>query len=129
VIKLDNDVINKVYDLIDEIKSHQTYVDMKDAKAAIDASREVRALSEHFKKAEQAYNNAKQYGKHHPDFERYKNTFQRASRDLFSHPLVKKYKANERALNQLLEHISEQLAQSVSSTIKVDKDLAFYLGG
>ncbi|MGM0435517.1 MAG: YlbF family regulator [Bacillota bacterium] len=127
---MDQKNIELAYELVDEIKQTKTYLDYAEALAAIEESAEVQALSKAFKEAETAYNDAKQYGKHHPDLKKRQHSFQMTKKALFEHPLVKTFKASERALQQILDNVASSIATSVSPRIKVNYNTGFpQIGG
>ncbi|MFW5894655.1 MAG: YlbF family regulator [Bacillota bacterium] len=112
------EVITLAYELVDEIKSSETYRSFKAADLAVKESKAILELSEAFKSAEEKYNDAKQYGKHHPDLKTRQKDFQAAKKALYEHPLVKTYKEKERALQTMLDEIGSTLAKSVSPRLR-----------
>ncbi len=127
---MEDKLIEKTYDLLDEIKSTPAYQGLLTLNKQINADEHVKQLITLFKTSEAKYNDAKRYGKHHPDLKQYKAEFQKASYELFRHPLVKQYKVYERELNTLLETIASELAAIVSPRLSVKKSLSISnLGG
>ena len=127
---MDDALIEKAYDLVDEIKTTQTYRLLKQADEAIQESKEVSTLIETFKKAEEHFNEVKKYATHHPEYETSKKAFQKASYELFRNPLVKQYKKHERALNTMLDEIATELGETISPRLNIDTGLSFSpLGG
>jgi len=122
--------IELAYELVDEIKQTDTYLHYLEAEQAIKNDSVVQNLSKAFKEAEDAYNDAKQYGKHRPDLKKRQRTFQLAKKALFEHPLVKTYKASEKALQQTLDNVASSIAEAVSPRIKVNYNTGFpQIGG
>lgn len=112
------EVLTLAYELVDEIKDSETYRAYRHADQAVRESDEVKMLSKAFKETEEKYNDAKQYGKHHPDLKKRQKAFQNAKKALYDHPLVKDQKEKERALQTMLDDIGSTLAKSVSPRLK-----------
>ena len=122
--------IELAYELVDEIKQTETYLRYLEAERAIKNTPEVQDLSKAFKEAEVAYNEAKQYGKYHPDLKKRQRAFQLAKKALFEHPLVRAFKASEKALQQTLDSVASSIAESISPRIKVNYNTGFpQIGG
>ncbi len=114
------EVLTLAYELVDEIKSSDTYLAFKRVDRLVRESTEVQELSKTFKEAEEKYNDAKKYGKHHPDLKKRQKAFREAKKSLYEHPLVKKHKETERALQTMLDEIGDTLAKSVSTRLKYE---------
>ena len=112
------EIFTLAYELVDEIKASDTYRAYRRADQAARESEEVQKLSRAFKETEELYNDAKQYGKHHPDLKKRQTDFQEAKKALYSHPLVKDQKEKERALQTMLDEIGRRLADTVSPRLK-----------
>ncbi len=122
--------IELAYELVDEIKETDTYLRYLEAERAIENSPEVQSLSKAFKEAEASYNDAKQYGKYHPDLKKRQQAFQMAKKALFEHPLVKTHKTSEKALQKTLDNVASSIAKSISPRIKVTYNTGFpQIGG
>jgi len=117
---MDQKKIELAYELVDEIKQSETYLRYLDNLNAVERSSEVQTLSNRFKVSEEKYNNAKQYGKHHPDLKQRQRDFQVSKKALFEHPAVRAFKASEKALQQTLDGVAARVAESISTRIKVN---------
>lgn len=76
-----------------------------------------------FKTAEAKYLEAKEYGKYHPDLEKYKKEFVEKKKSLYEEPLIQEYKALERSIQVKLDHDMDDLKQSISNKFNVSKSL------
>lgn len=68
-----------------------------------------------FKKYEAKYEEVKEYGKYHPDYNKYKDAFLKAKDTLFGLDLVKRYKELERKFQIELQLVSEEIKKSIKS--------------
>ncbi len=117
---MDQTKIELAYELVDEIKTSEDYKRYLDALNKVETNPEVQRLSKHFKEAEEKYNEAKQYGVHHPDLKQRQRQFQETKKILFEHPDVQDYKVREKTLQQKLDTVASKLASSISKRIKVN---------
>ncbi len=123
-------MFDAAYALVDEIKTLDAYNLLKESEAHIAASKEVQALIQAFKETEENYNEVKKYSSYHPDYKSTQMKFREASFHLFRHPLIKTYKAHEKALNEILETVADRLAKCISPRLSVEKSVSVStLGG
>lgn len=111
-------VIQRVYDLVDEIKSKKEYIRLKELKKKLDTNELIKNLILDFNKAKEKYSEVSKYGKHHPDLEKVRNTLAQSKSALFTNEIVSEYKKLEKEIQKLLDEISRKIAQSVSLKIK-----------
>lgn len=76
-----------------------------------------------FKTAEAKYLEAKEYGKYHPDLEKYQREFVEKKKNLYQEPLIQEYKALERSIQVKLDRDMDDLKQSISNKFNVSKSL------
>jgi len=120
---MNQEQINKVYELIDDIKQSDVYKQLVDLNRIIKESTEIQEKQQAFLKLRNKYEAVKKYGKYHPDLERVQNEFSKAKETLYNIDEVKRYKKNEKELQKVLDQISIQLGQSVSSLIPVPNEI------
>ena len=63
-------VLNKVYDLVDEIKSKEEYIRLLELKKILDNDPIIINLLEEFNKQKDKFAEVSKYGKHHPDLKK-----------------------------------------------------------
>ena len=99
--------------LAKELMDEELFRELMDCKKSIDQNcqEEIRI----FKQTEAKYLEAKEYGIYHPDFKKYKDAFLIAKDNLFSQPLVKKYKELERLFQAKLVEVSDTIKRSIRS--------------
>jgi cell fate (sporulation/competence/biofilm development) regulator YlbF (YheA/YmcA/DUF963 family) len=117
---MDQTKIELTYALVDELKNSRPYKEYLATLREVEANSDVQTLSEAFKESEEQYNEAKQYGKHHPDLKARQRDFQKNKKALFEHPLVKAHKTREKVLQEILDQVANHIAGSVSKRIKVN---------
>ncbi len=111
-------VLQRVYDLVDEIKSKKEYIRLKELKEILDNDESLKKLILDFNKAKDKYSEVSKYGEHHPDLEKVRNTLAQSKNALFTNEVVSEYKVLEKEIQKLLDEISRKLALSISPKIK-----------
>jgi len=88
-----------------------------DAKRLKELNQEIKnnysQLISDFKTAEAKFNEAKKYGKYHPDYEFYHQKYLLAKDQLFKQPLVSEYKILERNFSRDLEEIGKAIKKEI----------------
>ena len=79
----------------------------------------VKSLLESFRLAQENYQDAKKYGKHHPDLGRYSKAFQEAKVALYTHPLMVDYQMASQHFQQQLDAFTQALAHTISKQISI----------
>ncbi|TVY00676.1 YlbF family regulator [Cohnella terricola] len=80
---------------------------------------EVQGLSAQFAKAKETFAECERFGRFHPDYNAALDHVYEIQRRLDDVESVRRYKAAENSLDELLHDISRTLAHAVSATIKV----------
>ena len=80
--------------------------------------KKINKLSQVFKKVEDKYNEAKKYGKYHPDLKKLKLQLQEMKVKLYTNELVQEYKTLESKLQSKLDEISTHIANAISKQVK-----------
>jgi len=112
------EIIESVYELVDEIKSKEAYKRLLELRKVVDNDSEISVLIEQFQHWNTTYDELKKYGKYHPDLKRVQQSFTTAKIALYEHPIVAEYKRLENELQQELNRISASIASSVTTKIK-----------
>ena len=115
---MNNEIIDKTYDLIDEIKSEVTYKRLLELKKFIDTDEFLNELIKAFNKVKLTYEEVAKYGKYHPDLKKVQLELSSIKEELYSNVFIKEYKMLEKKLQSKLDEISSEIATSVSSKIK-----------
>lgn len=120
---MDKELLDLTYKACDAFKGQAAYQRLLELKGLIQDNQEVNELIANFKKAKEAYEEAKTYGKYHPDLERYQSVFQKTKIAMMSNDVVREYKSLEKALQKKLDQFSIALAESVSKNIKHPREM------
>ena len=120
---MNQEQINKVYELIDEIKESKDYIELVKLNKRINESNDIQEKQANFLKYREKYTDAKKYGKYHPDLSKIQNEFSKAKEALYNIDEIKQYKACEKNLQKMLDQISIELGQAISSFIPVPNEL------
>ena len=117
------EIIEKTYELADEIKAKSSYKRLLELKKIIDSDEGIKELVLTFQKLNIEYEEVSKYGKYHPDLKKVQKEFSEAKTVLYTNDAVKEYKALEKALQSDLDEISATLATTISKKIKHPNEL------
>lgn len=120
---MNDSVLNKVYDLVDEIKTKEEYIRLLELKKIIDQDDLIRILITKFNQAKNKYEEAIKFGKFHPDLKQIQLDLGKAKSELYNNETVSEYKTLEKAIQKMLDDISRRIAQSVSEKIKYPNEI------
>ena len=95
------------------LMNDEVFKELVSCKKTIDEKYQIEI--QNFKKYEMKFTEVREYGKYHPDYQKYKDAFCDAKDTLFGLPLVKRYKELERLFQQKLDSISDELKRSIRS--------------
>ena len=112
------EIIEKTYELIDEIKSSSDYRELVKLKQDMKENSEILQLIENFGQLNDKFNEVSKYGQYHPDLKKVQVELSAAKETLYNHKTVKEYKILEKKLQKIMDHISMSLAKTVSHKIK-----------
>lgn len=116
-------VLNRVYDLVDEIKSKNEYVRLLQLKKVIDNDPVIISFLEEFNKYKLKFEEVSKYGKHHPDLKKVQLELAEIKTKVFTNEIISEYKTLEKELQKILDDVSRQIAQSVSPKIKYPNEM------
>lgn len=117
------EIIEKTYELVDEIKSQDSYKKILKLKKEIDTNLEIIELVNNFQRLNKKYEEVSKYSKYHPDLKRVQQDFSKAKIALYTNDVVKEYKELEKKLQKNLNHISTEISVAVSAKIKHPNEL------
>lgn len=120
---MNQELIMKTYDVIDEIKSSKTYKRMQILYNDINSNEMIIEFVKEFNKAKIKFEETSKYGKYHPDLKDAQKNLLVAKEKLYTNDIVKEYKACEKEIQSILNSISKDIAQAVSYKIKHPNDL------
>lgn len=108
------EIINKAYDLADELKESKTYQEMKRLDNLIKDKYkiELKQYQDAFLKFDEVFNTG---GTYHPDFKEVSNIYRKRKEVLFNKEEVKQYFKYEKEMNKLLNEISNEITNSLSN--------------
>ena len=111
-------VLNAVYDLVDEIKGKKEYIRFLELKKIMDTDESVKEIIKAFSKAKEKYSEVSKYGKYHPDLQDVRIELVKTKEAVFSNNIISEYKQLEKDIQKILDNISREIAVSVSPKIK-----------
>ena len=117
------EIIDAVYDLVDEIKDKKEYKRLLQLKDIIENDELIIKLISNFNKAKTKYMEAAKYGRHHPDIKEVQTSLARCKEELFTNEIVSEYKKLEKEIQNYLDSISREIAQCVSPKIKYPNEM------
>lgn len=117
------EIIEKTYELVDELKAQDSYKRILELKKEIDQNPEIKKLVEAFQKLNIKFEEVSKYGKYHPDLKTVQQDFSKAKTALYTNEIVKEYKTLEKDLQRTLDHCSSEIATAVSAKIKHPNEL------
>lgn len=120
------DLEDKVNQLARDVLNSQTVIDYLHAYQAIEKSSEVSDLVSDFLTKKEAFEKIEPYGKYAPDFKETRRALRKSKRALDTNELVATFKINETTVQNVLDYISLDIAQTISDTIKVDAGNPFF---
>lgn len=119
----------EIVDLIDEserigqmIMQSDLMIDYIEAKETLANDKEAQRLITAFHNKKEQYEEVQRFGRYHPDYSAITKEIRATKRDMDMNDYVAKFKITERNVQELLDEVSERIAQSVSSQVKVPKD-------
>lgn len=115
---MNSELLQKTYELIDEIKSLKQYKRLKELSLIINQNQEIRTMIETFNKYKLKYEEASKYGSHHPDLKQIQINLKDAKEILYNNDIIKEYKDCEKQIQSILNNVSKEIAQTVSNKIK-----------
>lgn len=115
---MENKILEKTYDLVNEIKDTKEYKRLIELDKMIKTDSELITLIESFNKVKMKYDEVTKYGKYHPDLKRVQLELSKKKEEVYTNVIIKEYKQLEKDLQKRLDHISSEIATSVSSKIK-----------
>mgnify|MGYP001065730002 CR=1 FL=1 len=115
---MNSKILEKTYELIDEIKQTNQYNRLLELDQKIKTDPDLVTLIESFNKIKLKYEEVTQYGKYHPDLKRVQLELVEKKEEVFTNDVIKEYKQLEKDLQNRLDTISKEIANSVSSKIK-----------
>lgn len=107
------------YDLGDMINQSADAADYLYWKAQLAQDEEAQALIRRFRKAKERFEECSRFGRFHPDYHEAKREAAELQRQLDECVSVRRFKAAEQAVDDMLHEIAVLLARAVSDDIKV----------
>lgn len=116
-------VLNKVYDLVDEIKSRKEYIRLLELKKIMENDPLIVSLITDFNKCKVKFEEVSKYGKHHPDLKKVQLELASIKTKVFTNEIIGEYKKLEKEIQKILDDVSRKIAQSVSPKIKYPNEM------
>jgi cell fate (sporulation/competence/biofilm development) regulator YlbF (YheA/YmcA/DUF963 family) len=116
-------VLNKVYDLVDEIKSKREYIRLLELKKILENDPGIIDLLERFNICKTKFEDVSKYGKHHPDLKKVQLELASLKTDVFTNEVIAEYKKLEKQIQKMLDDVSRKIAKSVSPKIKFPNEM------
>lgn len=100
------------------------------AKEELEQDKKAQQLIGAFRNKKEHYEDVQRFGRYHPDYSTIMKEIRSTKREMDMNEKVAAYKIAERNLQKLLDEVSENVAQSVSTQVKAPKDgAALHEGG
>lgn len=115
---MESRILEKTYDLVDEIKQTKEYNRLLELDKLLKTDPALIGLIDSFNKIKGKYEEVSKYGKYHPDLKRVQLELAGQKEEVYTNPIIKEYKQLEKDLQNRLDQISKEIANSVSSKIK-----------
>ncbi len=109
------EIINKTYDLVDEIKVSETFTELLKLNEIIETKYE--ALLKEYHKRFKVFEDAFNIGPYYPNYKEILKSYQEIKMELYLKEEVKKYFSLEEKLNNYLENLMEEIANYISPFI------------
>lgn len=113
-------------ELIAAILSSESLKSYKSNRIKMYESNEVREKQKNFFDAKESFEKIEAYGIHAPDFRTKQRAVRKAKRELDFCEEVAEFRFSETSLQTILDSISVEIAQTISSDIKVDAGNPFF---
>ncbi|MGX4686508.1 YlbF family regulator [Vagococcus sp. JNUCC 83] len=120
------DLEDKAAQVAEDVLSSQFVADYLLSYNRVETSKEVSALLSDFLVKKEAFERIEPYGKYAPDFKETRRALRKSKRALDVNDLVAEFKANETTVQNVLDYIGLDIAQTISKTIKVDAGNPFF---
>lgn len=115
---MESKILDKTYELIDEIKSKKEYKRLVELSAIINKDEEIQHLIKEFNKAKEKYEEVSKYGKYHPDLKKVQLNLKDKKETLYGNGIIEEYKSLEKQIQKDLDDISTKISEAVSEKIK-----------
>lgn len=112
-------LLSAAYELGDMINQSADAADYLYWKAQLEQDDEAQQLIRRFRKAKERFEECRQFGRFHPDYHEAKDEAAELQRRLDECVSVRRFKAAEQAVDELLHDIAVLIARAVSDDIKV----------
>lgn len=112
-------ILLRAYDLSDMINQSAEVADYLYWKQQIEQDPEIQQAIRRFQRAKQNFEEAKRFGRYHPNYHEMLEKAKEAQEELNAFEAVRRFKEAEERLDDLLYEVSRTIAHSVSESIKV----------
>ncbi len=112
-------ILLQAYQLADEINESHEVKEYLNAKHKLDQDPEAQKLIQEFNKAKSKFEEARRFGRYHPDYQETKEQAMALVKKVQEYPSVHACLEKEKRLDQLLHQVSLTIAHSVSKSVKV----------
>lgn len=125
-----NEEVIEIEDLVEVLSKEIINSDLVSAYIAsyvvMDQNQDVSTIVNQFLEKKEAFERIESYGKHAPDFKEKRRDVRKAKRLLDTNELVAEFKYSETSLQNMLDYITFDLANTISNDIKVDAGNPFF---
>ncbi len=112
-------LLTSAYDLGDSINQSLEVAEYAYWKKVVFKDEQVRELGKKFQKAKEFFAECERFGRFHPDYHDARDKVREIERELNQIECVSKFKASEKAVDNMLYEVASLIASSVSDSIKV----------
>lgn len=115
-----------LFELCDNIISSELTTKHLHNRLLIETTPTTKAKEQEFVRARQKFEQVEAYGKYAPDYTEKRRKLRQEKRALDMDPHVAAFRASERDLQNVLDRVTYEIAQSVSPDIKIDAGNPFF---
>lgn len=123
------EVLTYAYELGDMINQSMAVSEYLYWKQRVDESKDVQVLVKKLEAQKELFRETERFGHFHPNYHEAKDRVAEVERELEQIEAVRKFKAAERELDDILHQMSEMIAFAVSDSIKVPGNDSHSQGG
>ncbi|SFS66735.1 YlbF family regulator [Marininema halotolerans] len=113
------ELLSEAYRLADRINESEEVHRFIEVKRALSEDGDARKLIKQFQTKKELFAEAQRFGHFHPDYHRAKDEAKAFLTEMKKYPLIKEYLELEETVDRILYEVSQRIAHSVSTEIKV----------
>lgn len=117
---------DSLFELCDKIIASSVATKHLENRLSVETNPEARLKEERFVQARDKFEQIESYGKYAPDYTAFRRTLRQEKRILDMDPNISSFRISERELQNILDRVTYEIAQSVSADIKIEAGNPFF---